>query len=407
VRRSRRFGPRAQAALQRGLTLIELMIGITMSMLIVLALLTLLINVNRNNTEMTRTNSVIENGRFSLQLLEADLSHAGFWGGFVPTFDDLSVNAAVTTNTFTVVAFPTALPDPCAAYPADWTLQYKAGLIAIPIQAYSIPSSGTSPVCASVITAAQPDTDVLVVRHAAPCPASATASDTDCQNTAGNVFFQLSRCATDAAAYALSATATDLVLNTGTCGALAPTYRFVSTIYWIRRYFLADGDGIPTLVRSRFQLVGGVLAHANTDTLIEGIEGFRAELGIDKVSKPLVAGGTGTTLTSASFLDAVNWASSTTLYTPTNRGDGNADSYIVCSDAAVPCSDPFNLANAVAIRIDALVRASSQTPGYTTGRTYRVGGTTMGPFTDGYKRHVFSQTVRLNNVSMRREVPPP
>jgi hypothetical protein len=29
----------------------------------------------------------------------------------------------------------------------------------------------------------------------------------------------------------------------------------------------------------------------------------------------------------------------------------------------------------------------------------------MGPFCDGYKRHLFSRTIRLNNVSMRRETP--
>ena len=69
---------------QSGFTLVELMISMVLGLFIVLALLTLLINVNRNNSEMTKSNRMIENGRFTLQLLEADLSHAGFWGGFVP-----------------------------------------------------------------------------------------------------------------------------------------------------------------------------------------------------------------------------------------------------------------------------------------------------------------------------------
>lgn len=424
-----RLRPRvSRMVLQRGLTLVELLIGVTLSLFIVLALLALLINVNRSNSEMSRTNSIIENGRFSLQLLEADVSHAGFWAGFVPSFDDMGLSGDPgSTNSATLVAFPTALPDPCAAYPAGWTVDYKAQLIGIPVQVYQIPGSGISPVCSPLMTSggasiAQPNTDVLVVRHAANCTAGAGGSDPDCQSTAGNVFFQMSRCVHDSASYVLTSTVADLNLRPGTsCTATAPTpptavptstdfspaYRYVSTIYWVRKYFVTEGDGIPTLVRSKFQLSGGVLAHGNTETLIEGVQGFRAQLGVDDLTKPLVAGGVGSTLTSASFTFAISWASSTALYTPTNRGDGNADTYIPCSDVAAPCSNPFNLANTVAVKLDVLVRASTTTPGHQDAKQYTVGGSTMGPFADGYKRHVFSQTVRLNNVSMRREVPPP
>lgn len=402
------------AGSQRGFTLIELMIAITISMLLVLALLTLLTNVNRNNTELTRTNSIIENGRFSLQLLDADISHSGFWGGFVPNYDDLAATAAPgSVSDALTVAFPTAVPDPCAAYnAANWTTAYKAQLIALPVQVYSIPSSGASPVCASLMTSggawvAQPGTDILVVRHAAPCVASATASDADCQDTAGNLFFQASRCGSDTATYVLSDVAADFSLKKGNCTTASDIYRFVSTIYWVRKYFIDPNDGIPTLVRSKFQSAGGVLAHAGTETLIEGVQGFRVQLGIDNLTKPLTSGVTGSTLTSSSFTFAVSWASTTQYYTPTNRGDGNADTFVTCSDASAPCSDVFNLANAVAVKIDVLMRASSKTPSFTDGRTYTVGGSTMGPYSDGYKRHVFGQTIRLNNVSMRREVPPP
>jgi type IV pilus assembly protein PilW len=43
--------------------------------------------------------------------------------------------------------------------------------------------------------------------------------------------------------------------------------------------------------------------------------------------------------------------------------------------------------------------------GYTDGKTYSLGTTTLGPFNDNFKRHVFSSTVRLNNISGRRETP--
>jgi prepilin-type N-terminal cleavage/methylation domain-containing protein len=99
-----------------GFTLIELMISVVIGLLILLALITLLVNVSRNNSEMSKTNQIIENGRFALQLLQADISHAGYWGGYVPQFDDLSLGTTAVPNDV-----PTAVPNPCLAY-TDWLI---------------------------------------------------------------------------------------------------------------------------------------------------------------------------------------------------------------------------------------------------------------------------------------------
>ena len=45
---------------------------------------------------MARANSVIENGRLAIQLIESDLVHAGFWDTFVPQFDDQTVRRRTT-----------------------------------------------------------------------------------------------------------------------------------------------------------------------------------------------------------------------------------------------------------------------------------------------------------------------
>lgn len=66
------------------------------------------VNLARANDEMAKTNSLIENGRSAIQILQNDLVHAGYWGGFVPQFDDLifeNVPADV----------PAAVPDACLA----------------------------------------------------------------------------------------------------------------------------------------------------------------------------------------------------------------------------------------------------------------------------------------------------
>jgi type IV pilus assembly protein PilW len=98
--------------------------------------------------------------------------------------------------------------------------------------------------------------------------------------------------------------------------------------------------------------------------------------------------------------------------------DGAPDTYVRCpladisADTTAPSTHPAatvctadQLANVVAVKVYVLVRSLTATPGYTDGKTYSLGTTTLGPFNDNFKRHVFSSTVRLNNISGRRETP--
>lgn len=415
---------------QRGFSLVELMVGVGLTMVIALALLTLMANVSRNNTELARTNSVIENGRFALQLLETDIAMGGYWAGYVPKYDDISLTSAPTD-------FPTAIPNPCPidsgtgtwAQPSTWTSDYKNQLVTIPVQVYQY-TSGSAPICAGSSTdqgplygtsVVQPYTDILVVRHAAPCAASSTGTEDDCKDTAGNLFIQYGRCTNT---FVMSATSGDFTLQNGNCSTTASKYRVVSTIYWVRNYFSTSGDGIPTLVRTKFSLSGGVLKHQGTESLVDGVEAFRVQIGVDNKTKPTTSGGSSNTLSASSFTAAPTFAVTTNTYTPTNRGDGNADEYKVCTASGTPCQDAFNLANTVSVKLFVLARATSTTPGYTDKKVYCLASscatttdnscpasgsndklTLYGPYCDGYKRHVYSQTIRMMNISMRREVP--
>ncbi|OGB08032.1 MAG: hypothetical protein A3E79_18250 [Burkholderiales bacterium RIFCSPHIGHO2_12_FULL_61_11] len=381
---------------QSGFTLIELMVSMAIGLLIVLALITLLINVNRNNSEMGKTNRLIENGRFALQLLQADISHAGFLGGYVPQFDDLTA-AVVPTD------FP-AVPDPCADWAAlaadpDPTVlpAYKANLVGIAVQGYEIPAVVPSPtlsVCASRVTLPKANTDVLIVRHVENCVPGVG----DCPAfTAGELYFQAARCGTTvpSPAYVLDSDATLLTLQNRDCATTAELRKFVSSLYYVRDYAVTAGDGIPTLMRSQFGLSGGVLQHKTAEALIEGVEGFRVEYGIDNISDSGEA---------VDFTTAINWADPANLTSPRNRGDGIPDNaYVRCTTAA-PCTAD-QLMNAVAVKLYVLVRSEKTTPGYTDTKKYEMGSTTLGPFNDAYKRHLFTQTVRLTNLSARRETP--
>ena len=322
---------RARCVMQRGFSLIELMVAITLGMLIVAALLALYLNVTRTNSEMSKANRQIENGRFAIQLLQNDLAHAGFWGEARP-------------------AAPTAIPDPCLAV-ASWgtTAGYQANLLAIPVQGY--PGNTVPGTCAAA-TKSQSNSDLLVVRHANTC----TAGSAGCSDTGPHI--QVSSCTTvvpPEAAYVIDSAS--FPLHDKDCTTVASRRKVVSNIYFV------SGN---TLMRT--SLENGVYTAAQP--LIEGIEALRVEYGIDS-----------------------------------SGNDGSPDSYVSCtSSTSCPLAE---LANIVAVKVHVLARNLEATPGYVDSKSYTLGGTpAIAAANDGFKRHVFSATVRLVNPSSRRETPP-
>ena len=466
-------------ASQAGFSLIELMIAVTLGLIITTALAALFLNISRTNDEMTKTNSQIENGRFTMQLLQEDIIHAGFWGPYNVQFND-------PTYVTTPLDAPTAVPNPCLLYSTPWSATDVVNLIGINIQTYgATPPAGTGCVT-NLATNKQSNTDVLVVRHAETC----APGETNCEaHTAGKLYFQASQCEDEITSQAQAGSATSITLSTSSsattnfyvgrtvrilaggglgqarlitayngtskvatvspawdttapatvpdinsiysfgfgylldtsgfttlhkrnCTTVAEKRKFISNIYYVRDYAKTVGDGIPTLMLSSFDLAGGALKHQEAQPLIEGIEGFQVELGIDNLSKAganIIINADPTML----YTNRVRWdslASPTSSLTadddftkPLNRGDGVPDAFVKCTDAT-PC-DFKQLSNVVAVKLYVLARADKVSPGYTDTKTYALGSTTLGPYNDGFKRHVFSTTVRVNNVSSRRETP--
>lgn len=380
------FNMPCTARRQSGFSLIELMVAVTISLLIMVAILQLFLDVTRNQDEMARTNAQIENGRFAIQVITADLIHGGFWDGYIPQFDDLT-SGDVPSD------YPLATPAPCEAYP--WGVADQQALLAIPVQVYDTIPAG----CSTIITNKKAGTDVLVVRYADTSAYAATC-DTDsspahCAGYADDkVYFQSSRCNAPGVSnydYVLGTDGFDLQKITCLATELMDIRRYVSNIYYVRDYSLSPGDGIPTLMRAEF---GGDGATGWTiEPLIEGIEHFVVELGIDNISG---SGG------AVDYTSAVNWADPSYKKSPTNRGDGAADgAFVHCSDCSVE-----QLTNTVAAKVYVLVRNIEPSLGYTDSKAYQLGSVAIAAANDAFKRHVYSTTVRLTNVSMRRETPP-
>lgn len=358
-----------------GFGLIELLVAMAIGLLLMGATLKLYIDLSRSNQEMAKVNQQVEAGGVAIQILRQDLLHAGFWNGYVPEFDDFTHSTAPTD-------YPLALPDTCEPF-ASWGADEKKNRLGVAVQIFPDVPTGCS------TTAQLPnklaDSDVLVVRYAETCVAGtancAGLSDDD-------VYFQASECEGEAS-YVIARQVTATNLTQRDCATPAERRKLINNIY-----YLANQGGTPTLMRSVFK--DGVQQLA--EPLVEGVEAMRFELGIDQLSDT----GAPVALTSA-----VTWSNNEVRNSPTNRGDGAADA--ACKSSTCSSSNPAEYVNTVMVRTDLLVRALEATPGFTDskvysllGDTYPADGIAIG---DGFKRHVYSSSMRLANVSGRRETP--
>lgn len=366
----------------RGLTLIELMVAMAIGLVLVLSMLVLYVNIARNQAQLGNTGRQVENGKFALQLLQDDVRHAGFWGDYLPRYDDKGLA--------TPADFPTALPGPCLGYStANWNAAYIRNLMAIAVQGYNAANPPSD--CDTLLANRAAGTDILLVRYAENCTPGQTNCDAD---TTGRLYFQSSRCTTEISGgnrFVLNTTGFNLRANI-TCPAVSPATdtlaakrRFVSNIYYVRNFSVTAGDGIPTLVRSSFNLNGTTLEYQPPQPLIEGIQGLRVEYGIDNLGRNGLA---------------VNYDSTAGAI---NRGDGVPDTYITCPKAGGTACNHNDMFHVVSARLHVLARNLETTPGHQDSKTYVLAGTTYGPFNDGFIRRTYSTTVRLMNPAGRRE----
>lgn len=401
--------------LSKGFSLVELMISLAIGSVIVIALVSLFVNASRSNRDIARNNSLIESGRFAVHTLREDAWHAGFWINHVPTFDDFSFKKPPEEFTAPALVLDSLPPSPCKPY-SDWTAVDRKAFIAVPLQVYELP-----PVyCVGLIQDQAVGTDILVVRHAATCEPYLTGVG-DCASpfAANELRFQNSLCEEEldpvtppARRYVLSNDADDLNLRKRDCNSANPAgiRRFVSNIYYIRKWSSTSGDGIPTLVRSRFGLdSAGQPSQLPAEPLVEGVEGLRIELGIDNLSR---AG------TSVKPEEEIRFTTDYDLSTPTNRGDGSPDGAFIRCTTEIPCKNT-QLINVVVMRLHLLARGADPVPGLTDTRVYEFGaagsmcakgstiaGCDLKELEPGYRRQMFTTALRLNNIAGRRELPP-
>lgn len=359
---------------QRGLSLIELMISISIGLGLLLALATVFSNSSTMQAELTRASQQVENGRFATQLLQDDLRHAGFYGRYV----------AWTTST----ALPAALPDPCSTNidPATASPTPLQSSLAFAVSGYDAPATVPTALAGCLESDNfKAGTDILVVRRADTKPtavASLSATTVYLQSVAETMDLISLRPVSPVIAKGNTPAAFNL--TGGPASEAGEIRRFHVHIYFISPCSVpasgttctAAADGgvpIPTLKRIELATDGTF----KIVPLVEGIEDLQIDYGVDTVPAGLTA-------------------------TQPYAGDGMPDTFTKAPDVA-------QFTQVTAARIHVLARSTEMSRDYQDLKTYDLG--LHGDFTptatanaNRYKRHLFSTTVRLQNVVGWREM---
>ena len=329
---------------QRGVSLIELMVAITVGMFIILAVTTVFTNSSRSHSEMQRNAAQIENGRYAIEILSSEVQMAGFWGPYATGVDT-----------------PT-LPPMCATATADLGWDVATLRIPVPIFGYDgteVPVTENCLGYRSATGALVPD--VIAIRRVETVALAPGAAD-------GSAFLQVSNCNTDPSAtpFVFSQNGSDFTLHKRDCTTPEDIRRYRTMAFYIGSCSnCPSADGLPSLRVAEFDALNKVI---NDTTLVEGIENLKVEYGLD------------------------------------TNADGQVDSYSTCSGAS-PC-DAAAWRNVVTVRLHVLSRTSESSPGYVDQKTYDMGaGGSVGPFNDAFKRHVYTAVVRAVNPAGRRERP--
>lgn len=374
------FPPKTTFLRQRGLSLVELMISLTIGLILLAGLSLLFVESSRSHRELSEMSKQVESGRYALQLLTDELHLAGFYGRF----------ADIPSTTIPV---PATAPDPCAL--GDTTALLNA--LPIHIQGYAAASFSARPVvsalCAAFLPAAnlQPGSDVFAIRRAdtyALKPTDTpTANDVYLQASAGAIEIQLGNAATVIDPLAQPGFKADgaaaIVMNKD--GTAAPIRKYRVHVYFVAPCSIPAGGGtictgpnddggkpMPTLKRLELTSVSNATA-MKIVSLVEGIEMLKIDYGIDLTPAPNSAG---------------------------TIGDGAPESPFKRTPASL---DEWS--STVAANLYILSRNPLLTGGYTDSKTYAMGE--AGDYTPGgsFKRHLYSASVRLSNPGMRREIP--
>ncbi len=325
-----------------GLTIVELLVAVAISLFMVSALTLLYVNNSSARTELDRAGRQIENGRFAIDMLRDDIALAGYYGEVAPR---------------DIAQFVEASPCDTTAANMGWSTPAALTPVRVPVAVQGPTTAGTTvPVAWGCGTLNQrADTGYLVVRRLQPTAIAATAA------AAGTQYVQSSGCLDDARVLLLAsgAGAANFPLTGTDCTTVRPVREYFSRLYFVSTCGICSpSDGVPTLkVR---ELRGSAIVER---TIADGIEDLQFEFGRD------------------------------------TNGDGVVDDFVTTGA-------PADWQNVVAIRVHLISRAATESPGYVDDKTYDRGlFGSYTPTQTQFKRRAYTAAVEMPNVAGPRELP--
>ncbi len=324
---------------QKGMSLVELMIVMIISLFLTLGVFTMFSMSSSNVITTSQFSQLQENGRIALAIIERDVAQLGFFGDITGT--ELIVDTNTTIDDALAVANDCIGPGlNNASLPNNEPAHFRR------LWGYESGVSSDSLAClnsSNVLTG----TDVIQIkRFIGP---SVGAGDGSIVNVG------------DGTSYFVSATSGQAIFFNG----LNPSSNIINSRVWEYQhhvYFIDEENNIPILSRKTLTDSG----MDNDEQLVEGIENIRFLYGFD------------------------------------NDGDSTPDRFIPESGVTSLMWDNELFQRLVAIKIYILVRSVEEDSSYTNETTYSLGDKQIAAPNDNFRRKVMSSTVVLENPVLIR-----
>ncbi len=341
---------------QHGLTLVEVMIAITISLILLVGVMQIFTGSRQTYRVQDNMARLQENGRFAISFLTKDLRMAGYTG-CASKSTTINNIASSTTASFTgggIAGFEyTALPVALAATNTLTPSDVRAGTDIITIKG-AAPSGAT---LSGNMTAVNANVQLLTASVASMFSAGDILFISDCGNA--DIF---------AATNVSSGSGTTTIAHSSamnTSNNLSRPYRTDAEIMRMESsaYYIgtdAANNNAPTLYRRR--LVGTAMV---TEPLVEGVENMQILYGED---------------TDADF-----------TVTPSVPGDGAANRYL-------PATTVGDMRRVVSVRMNLLLRTAEDNLA-NLPQVYNFNGASV-PATDRRLRRVFSTTIKVRNKGL-------
>jgi len=316
--------------LQRGFSVVELMIAMLLSMALAAAVITVFVNNSYSFQQDENIGRMQDDARHALRELAFDISMAGHYGDLhIPSIVQLDGAIAIGTD--------------CGpAGELNWmyqTVEPGTG------NTWSISAvdNATNATAAAAHSCFQPGelldgTDVVSIKRVAGAEAGVLSADGVYLRTNGTVGVLFAGTAPAAPPVVVAAPRAD--------------WAYRPSIYYIRQFADAPGDGIPTLCRKVLRGAGPSMV---TECLATGIENLQVEYGLD------------------------------------TSEDGHPNVYLSNPSLA-------QMQNVVAARIYLLARATDIDTRYRNDKTYSLGNAPPYAPGDSFHRRVFSTSVSIQNI---------